>query len=341
VGPGSQANIANVTISNNGGQKQGQQDGVHAHNGGSINFLNQVNVNGALVDAPVDISGNAGDGVHVEEGALTTTGLNGAALIHVHNNDGPGLELDASTGDVEGPVAFDGNDASDVPPAQAVAYASNLIIGRDVQVQGGLAGVFKSFVAIGSGAGGAATVTGGAFLIYGSSGYLDAANSIDALTCDGTSFVTDGDHLSTIGTNNCGSVPAGAVGPPGPAGPAGPTGAQGPIGPVGLMGPQGVPGLQGLPGPQGPPGISGLQMLYGGPIATVSLMKGQTYSWRTYCPTGKKVISGGPLVTNANFKILRSQATVALDAWWVDVVNVASNTQTGDVQVQAICAFVQ
>jgi hypothetical protein len=349
VGAASQATLANVTISNNGGQNSGsQRDGVHAHNGGSVNFSNQVIVNGAPVDAPVDISGNTGDGVHVEGGSLTTNGLGSAtAFVHVHDNGGTGLELDGAFADVEGPVQFDGNGThgqilTGLPPAQVVAFASNMAIGSGAQVQGGLAATSKSFMVIGSG--GAMSITGGAFLVYGSSGFLYGANTIDTLTCDATSFTTNGDNLSTIGTNTCGNTPAGvagSTGPAGPAGPVGPAGPQGPIGPVGLMGPQGVPGLQGLPGPQGPPGISGLQMTYGGPMVVVGLSKGQTYTVQTPCPTGKKAIGGGPLLGNPNFKILRSQATPALDAWWVDVQNVGSNLQIGGIQVQAICAVVQ
>jgi hypothetical protein len=62
VGAGSQANVANVTISNNGlGQGCGtQRHGIRVRSGGTVNLANQIPVNGVFTDAPVDISGNGG-----------------------------------------------------------------------------------------------------------------------------------------------------------------------------------------------------------------------------------------------------------------------------------------
>ena len=111
IGAGSNANVVNVTVSNNGfGQGVGgHNDGIHAHNGGSLNLGNQIQVNGVVVDAPVDISGNKGDGIKVEGGTVTSSADVGSALIHIHDNGGTGLELNGANAELDGHFKLDGN----------------------------------------------------------------------------------------------------------------------------------------------------------------------------------------------------------------------------------------
>jgi hypothetical protein len=233
VGPGGFVSVGNVTISGNGqGPNCGDsRDGIKVRNGGSVFLANGV-VNGGFVDAPVDISGNGGAGISLEGPTTLTSGAQGgSAVIHIHNNSDPGIVMfGGAAADIEGHFAFDGNAAGgfdEFPQAQIAALAnSNLFIGQGVQVTGGLAGMFGSFVVVGEG--GAMTVTGGVSLSGGSSGFMSDANTIDHLNCDGSSYMaTDGQ--THPGTNTC---------PPnGPAGITGPQGIQGPVGPQGPPGP--------------------------------------------------------------------------------------------------------
>jgi hypothetical protein len=238
------AAIANVTISNNSGA------GVNVHDGGSVALFNQI----AGADAPVDIVGNAGDGVRLAGATLISNAPGSTALIHIHNNTGAGLFLSESSVDLSGDVQIDGNaglgDAQNGAQVQAVV-GSNVVLEEGVTVQGGVAALLRATVLIVS-VNGTTTITGGAAFSVGSVGTIVGANSIDALTCDGTSWVATPDNLSTVGTSTCPSN--GPIGTQGPAGPAGAAGAQGPTGPAGAPG---IPGAPGAPGPPGPAGLQG------------------------------------------------------------------------------------
>ena len=105
VGAGSLANVANVTISNNGTGPGcgGQRHGIRVRNGGAVTLANQVLLNGVFTDAPVDISGNGKNGISVEGGTLRTSAEGGNALIHIHHNVEAGLEVSGGA-EVEGHV---------------------------------------------------------------------------------------------------------------------------------------------------------------------------------------------------------------------------------------------
>ncbi len=313
IGVGSRANVANVTISNNG-------RGIKAQNGGSLNLSNQVNG----VDAPVDISGNRNAGIEIEGGSLTT-GAEGPALIRIHHNGELGLVVSGSA-NVEGHIQFDNNLGDPLFGVfQVVVFAGNLVIGRGVQVQGGLAAELNSVLLIGDG--GPMTITGGARLRDGSIAWLGGANTIDTLNCDTTSWALNLDNLSTIGTNTCPSTgPSGTQGPPGPAGVAGATGPQGPAG---------APGATGSQGPQGVPGVSGRVVVTSSSAAT--LAPGASGFALAACPPGKVIFGGGGQATNPFFTIQVSTPPDSVH-WLVRVRNMASDTQTGAIQALGICA---
>src|SRR5262249_46335866 len=145
------------------------------------------------------------------------------------------------------------------------------------------------------------TITGGAALIGGATAILSGANSIDALTCDGTSFVTNFDTLSTIGTNTCPSdAPTGTAGPQGPQGTQGPIGPQGPAGAAGSPGSQGPQGVQGI---QGPPGVSGREVIENAFSSQVP--KGSGASATATCPNGKMAVGGGFDLDNPNIVVVK------------------------------------
>jgi hypothetical protein len=321
VGAGSGVAVANVTISNNGVANQcgGQRNGIHIHNGGSVNLLNQTLVNGVVTDRAVDISGSGKDGIAVEGGTLTTSAEDGSALIRIHDNGGPGVEL-AGYGDIEGHLQFDSNDPNNqdgLGTAQIVAFGGTTLgIGRGATVQGGLAAAATAFMIIGDGGG--MTITGGASFALGSVGLLSGANSIDLLTCDGTSWAASFDNASTIGTNTCPSN--------------GPTGITGPAGP------QGIQGTQGPQGPQGIPGLSGVVRVVG-TTGNHPIAKGGIVGATATCPAPKVVIGGGAASNNANVVIMQSvPSTATFDAV---AQNTANNTQIATVNAYAICAIVQ
>ena len=97
-------------------------------------------------------------------------------------------------------------------------------------------------------------------------------------------------------------LPRGPVGPRGPKGEKGDKGAKGdtglkgdrgPKGDQGLKGdtgPRGFPGVRGLPGTPGAPGVSGYQIVI---TAPQTICHGCTGGARAYCPSGKRVLSGG------------------------------------------------
>ena len=324
VGAGSLANVVNVMISNNG--QQGCGDARHAirvTNGGSVRLLNQIFLNNMLVDAPVDISGNYGAGISVEGGTLATTAEDGTAMIRIHDNAGGGLEL-SGMADVEGHLQFDRNNptSSDGFPTTQIAVFANgsLFIGNGVLVDGSttnaaLAAV-NAFVLIGNG--GPATIKGAAALTQGSTGFLAGANSIDALTCDGTSWMPNIDNQSVIGTNSCPTAgPAGIQGPPGPQGPTGPQGPQ---------------------GPQGIPGISGLERVVAG-AGNKIYARGAVIGATATCPTGKKLVGGGAATNNVNIVIMQSYPDLGGNSW--QVIAESTSRQLASVAAYALCAYVQ
>jgi hypothetical protein len=319
VDAGSQANFANVTISNNGlGQGcGGQRHGVRVRDGGSVSLANQLFVIGTgLVDAPVDISGNGKNGFAMEGGTLRTSAGGGNAPIHIHHNVDTGLEV-GGTADVEGHVQFDNNDMSAGTPLQiAVAFGGSLGIGGGVSVQGGLGAAFNASLLIGDG--GPMSVNGCGFLSHGSTALIGGANSIDTLTCDDTSWVHNSDNQSVIGTNTCPSdVPRGGVGP------------------------QGIQGIQGIQGPPGiPGGVAGLERVT--TQVTLTLAKSASSGVTATCPAGKMVIGGAAGTGNPTFAIISSgPGPNATTQWSANFWNTANNTQTRGVSVTAICAFAQ
>ncbi len=246
---GSILNLSNVTISNNGGR------GVNAHNNATINLFNQVtNSQGQLVDAPVDISGSGGDGINLEAGFIGGDFSASPALIHIHNNGHAGLSIAGAFFDINGPLHVDGNTGDNqtlpgIPSVQAEFFATSGQLGGGAQVSGGLLAALNS-VAILSGI----TITGGVYLDVSTTGTTFGGNSIDAASCDASSWLFPADG-TPIATNNCSST--GPVGTPGPAGPKGDPGAQGPQGVAGAIGAQGPKGDTGATGAQGSAGATG------------------------------------------------------------------------------------
>jgi hypothetical protein len=228
--------IGNVTVSNNQGH------GILIANGGRVGL-----------ELNVDISNNAQQGIQVEGATLFATALGGSAgNVHIHDNQGPGVEVDAGLALLDGGILLERNQGTG---PQIVALASaTVVLQAGAQVLGGAAAEINSVIFFAGNP--AVTVTGGVTFGVGSIGYIDKTSSIDALSCDGTSWVANPVNLS-IASNNCPSAgPTGTQGPQGIAGPQGPQGIQGMQGQQGVQGPQGT---QGPPGPPGPPGPQGLQ----------------------------------------------------------------------------------
>jgi hypothetical protein len=321
VGVGSRLNVANVTVSNNGlGQGCGiSQSGIRVRDGGSVVLSNQINGIGGLVDAPVDISGNGPDGgLDVAGGSLEGHARTGNAMIRIHDNLGPGVQvLGASTASIGGQFRFDGNNPNGQVQLVAGLNAS-LFIGGGVQVEGGLA-AFNAFVAIGEG--GPMTITGGVFLYLSSVGGIDGPNSIDTMTCDGTSYAYNPGNVPTSGPNTCPSD--------------GPSGIVGPAGPPGERGPQGVQGPPGIPG-----GVAGLERVT--TEVPITLRRNASRGLSARCPAGKVVIGGAAGTGDPTFAIISSgPGPDATTQWSANFWNTASNMQTRAVSVTAICAFAQ
>ena len=135
----------------------------------------------------------------------------------------------------------------------------------------------------------------------------------------------------------------GLAGEKGDPGVQGPPGLQGAPGPQGLPGPQGAPGPQGLTGPQGPageqgpagtPGVSGLERVR----SIKSVAPGAFDSLTTLCPAGKKVLSGGYIVSAIkDVRVWQSLATDNLTGWEVSVHN-RDILDTTEIAVDAVCA---
>jgi hypothetical protein len=329
VGAGSRLNVANVTVSNNG-LAQGCRvatSGIRVRDGGSVVLSNQIDVIGGPMDAPVDISGNGRDGgLDVAGGSLEGHAKTGNAMIRIHDNLGPGLQLlGASSVGIEGHLQFDGNNPSGqggLPPVQlAAAFNASLFVGGGVRVEGGLAAI-DAFVGIGEG--GPMTISGGVFLYLNSVGLIDGPSSIDTLTCDGTSYAYNPGNIATSGPNTCPSN-----------GPAGITGAKGD---KGEQGPQGIQGIQGPPGVPG--GVAGLERVT--TQVTFTLGRNGSRGLTATCPAGKVVIGGAAGTGDSTFTIISSgPGPNAATQWSATFWNTALNTRTRPARVTAICAFAQ
>jgi hypothetical protein len=331
VGVGSRLNVANVTVSNNGsGQGCSNSSGIRVRDGGSVVLANQIQVIGGPVDAPVDISGNGQDGgLDVAGGSLEAHAKTGNAMIRIHDNLGPGLSvIGASSAGLEGHIQFDGNNPSGqggLPPVQLGAgLNASLFVGGGVQVQGGLA-AYNAFVGIGEG--GPMTISGGVFLYLNAVGLIDGPNTIDTMTCDGTSYAYNPGNIPTSGPNTCPSN--------------GPVGIAGPAGPPGTPGPQGEPGPQGIQGPAGMPGgVAGLERVTA--QLTFTLGRNASRGLTATCPAGKVVIGGAAGTGDPTFAIISSgPGPNAATQWSANFWNTAINTRTRVASVTAICAFAQ
>jgi hypothetical protein len=330
VGVGSQLNVVNVTVSNNG-LGQGcriSQSGIRVRDGGSVVLANQINVNGTLVDAPVDVSGNGRDGgFDVAGGSLEGHAKTGNALIRIHDNLGPGLTvLGASTAGLDGHFQFDGNNPNGqdgfAPFQLGAGLHATLALGGGVQVQGGVLGFADALVDIGEG--GPMTISGGVFLSISSVAVIDGPNSIDTMTCDGTSYAYNPGNILTSGPNTCPSN-----------GPAGITGAKGDKGDKGDQGPQGIQGPPGIPG-----GVAGLERV--STQVNLTLGRNTARALTATCPEGKVVIGGAAGTVDPAFAIISSvPGPNANTQWSAAFWNTAIDTRTRAARVTAICAFAQ
>jgi hypothetical protein len=302
----------------------------------TLTLQNTVFSNGQTVNAPVEITGNKGEGIRVEGGTLLSNAEGGTAYVHVAGNENVGLGVNGGYADLEGHFKFENNSLvpDELGAFELVAFNATLQVGESpFQVIGNI-GAFKSALIIGDG--GAMSVSGNVGLSLGSTAVLADSNTIGSTSCDTTSWVLQFGDPSAIGTNNCPvDGPSGTQGPAGPAGPAGPQGDPGPQGAQGLQGAQGIPGPQGV---QGPPGVSGLEQVTNS-LLNISVPKAQSRNVIATCPAGKKAIAGGVSVTNTNFLIVGSGPVANLSGYRLDITNVANNTQAGSMAVSATCAI--
>jgi hypothetical protein len=128
----------------------------------------------------------------------------------------------------------------------------------------------------------------------------------------------------------------------GPKGDTGDQGIQGPVGPAGPQGEQGVQGIQGPAGPQGPIGpagssVSGYELVF----TKILIGSGDQGSVVAVCPTGKKVIGGGFVLSVPNWMSIKTSAPTEGGAGWFANAEVSSDaTGDGGLTAHAICAFV-
>jgi hypothetical protein len=311
VGVGSRLNLANVTVSDNGlGQGCGARSGVRVRDGGSVVLANQIRVNGTLVDAPVDVSGNGPDGgLDFGGGSLSGAARTGNAMVRIHDNLGPGVRLlGASSAFIEGHIQFDGNNPNGQGGSSLVQLAAgsnaSLFIGGGAQVQGRL-GAFNAFVFIGQG--GPMTISGGVFLSLNSVGVIVGPSTIDTMTCDGTSYAYNPGNIPTSGPNTCPSN-----------------------GPAGITGPAGPPGMPG--------GVAGLERV--ATQVTFTLGSNAARGLTATCPAGKVVIGGAAGTVDPAFAIVSSgPGPNATTQWSAAFWNTAIDTRTRAARVTAICAF--
>ena len=183
------------------------------------------------------------------------------------------------------------------------------------------------------------TITGGVTLTQGATGFLAGDNSIDALSCDGTSWLRNFGSMPSTGTNTCPSDgPSGIKGDKGDQGPQGLQGPAGSDGPAGLAGPAGPQGIQGPQGPSGiPGGISGRRLVsHSQPVA---LGRNGSTLITVACPVSTVSVGGGGSTTNPNLVIQDSLPTTT--GWRVRVRNERDRTQRGTVTATAVCSDTQ
>jgi hypothetical protein len=308
VGGGSVLNALNMTISNNAMQ------GIHAHDGGTVNLNGRPRVFPApAVNRPIDISGNGDEGIELEGGTLNGSS-EGGGLIHIHDNGATGLDIGSGFAGLEGNILIENNGEGDFGDAEAGVAAGTLVFGQGAVINGSIVALHSTLLL---GSGGPMTHSGGVQLLQGSLGAVNEGSTVDGMECDGTSWVTQLFGAATITNSTCPlEAPTGTVGPPGEQ------------------------GIQGVPGIQGPPGVSGYEIA----VNTVSqpIVKNAQVTIGSNCPPGKSVVGGGFEVSNTNFLVISSvPETSPQQRWAATVRNVASNTQTGNIVVRAICANVQ
>jgi len=102
----------------------------------------------------------------------------------------------------------------------------------------------------------------------------------------------------------------------------------------GVPGPQGPQGEQGEPGPEGPGGLSEFQFVF---VETESNTDA-TKSISAPCPAGKKLLSGGYQVFDADDVIVRTNA--AGGGWFITAEKQNVNQVPWSVAAQAHCAVV-
>jgi hypothetical protein len=323
VGGGSVLNAVNMTISNN------ELQGILAHNGGTVNLIGRPRVFPApAVNRPIDISGNGDEGIELEGGTLNASS-EGGGLIRIHGNGASGLDIGGGLANLEGNIVIENNGEGDFGDAEAGVVSGTLVFGQGAVINGPIVALHSTLLL---GSGGPMTHSGGVQLLQGSLGAVNQGSTVDGIECDGTSWVTELFGAATITNSTCPlEAPTGTVGPQGP---------QGEQGIQGIQGIQGVPGFPGAQGPVGPPGVSGHEIVVNTVSQTVA--KNAQVTIGSSCPAGKSVVGGGFEVSNTNFLVLSSvPETSPQQRWAATVRNMASNAQTGNIVVRAICANVQ
>jgi hypothetical protein len=115
-------------------------------------------------------------------------------------------------------------------------------------------------------------------------------------------------------------------------GPEGPQGAQGA---QGVPGPQGLPGMPGAQGVPGPAGVSGLEIRTSAEVRCTG--PGDCPLAIAFCPTGKRAISGGYLISTTSAPFYVSANFGGPTTWTVGVNN--QTNQTKSISAQVFCAF--
>jgi hypothetical protein len=334
---GGAAGVRNVTISNNGTSTgQGHsRNGIEVRGGGSLLLGNRVN----NTTTNVDISGNVRDGIDMGiGGSLETDAEADLGTIRIHDNGDIGIELGGASSQINGHVQIDSNLGQCLDPnstCQLGVFGGTLTMERGVQILGDVFMGLNAAAGIDPGGGNAVNITGKLNLLHGSVLFLAAPYTINNLACDDTSWTLrfEGDTPPTIGTDSCP-----IDGPRGGVGPQGPQGDVGPQGPQGIQGFQGPQGIQGVQGPAGTPGgVSGREVI--SVVQTVTVTKNNTATVVANCPTGKVSVGGGGSSGNTNLALFSSLPTTT--GWQIIVRNTVNNTQTGAVNVNAVCVDTQ
>jgi hypothetical protein len=132
----------------------------------------------------------------------------------------------------------------------------------------------------------------------------------------------------------------GDTGEQGIPGEKGDTGEQGIPGEKGDTGEQGIPGAkgdtgeQGIPGEKGDTGATGLTDWEQIPVVCASA--GASVSCTANCSSGKKVLGGGVVNTNANWQVIQSYP--GTEAGWNATLTRANGNSGTTITVYAICA---